>query len=270
MNDILPKVFLSYENAEASGAELFFRQQPEHEDEYVAHDFFDKVEAAKSSSLGADGFGLLERVDAELAPVSIAVRDHYQKIFKDASTITTEEKRWPNAHALKKGAPLTLFMPLYKIDQTQHLVWGVCASETPDRENEVLDYQGSKPNFQAWSQSVQKDSGGASKGNVREMHQLSAVGTLAEINFDDAAKRIEICAKITDAQAWAKVVSKTYLGFSVGGRYEKTWPDAGGLTRYIAIPHEISLVDRPSVPGAGFSILKLEHTEKPKTVKLET
>jgi hypothetical protein len=170
-------------------------------------------------------------------------------------TITANPPR--EKRVLAKGAPMQLFMRLSKIDEEQRLVYGIATSETPDRENEVLDYEGSKPLFRAWSESVQKDSQGASLGNVREMHNLSAVGTLAEIQFNDTAKQVEVCAKITDDNAWKKVLSRTYTGFSVGGKYAKTWQD-GKLTRYVADPVEISLVDRPCVPDATFQLVKAD------------
>jgi hypothetical protein len=238
-------------------------------------------EAAQfAGGAGANGFELFDKVQKASAERNARVEAIYKTIYADAEKKHAEELRKLTGEAnptadkteLRKGSPLTLFMPLCKIDEAQHLVWGVAASETPDRQGEVLDYAGSKPNFQAWSDSVQKDSGGASKGNVREMHSLSAVGTLTEINFNDAERRIEVCAKITDAQAWAKVITKTYLGFSIGGRYERTWSDSEGLLHYVAIPHEISLVDRPAVPDAIFSVAKIEgvHKGQPKQIALET
>jgi hypothetical protein len=157
--------------------------------------------------------------------------------------------------ALAKDAPLQLFMRLSKIDEEKRLVYGVCTSEAPDRENEVCDYTGSKPYFQKWSESVRKDTGNKSFGNVREMHTLSAVGTLEQIQFNDAQRQIEICAKVVDDTAWKKVKAGVYSGFSVGGRYAKTW-QVGTLTHYIADPVEVSLVDRPCVPNATFQMVK--------------
>jgi hypothetical protein len=157
--------------------------------------------------------------------------------------------------ALAKDAPLQLFMRLTKIDEEKRLVYGVATSEQPDHENEVCDYEGSKPYFQKWSESVKRDSQGKSAGNVREMHTLSAVGLLEQIQFNDAAKQIEVCAKVIDDGAWRKVQAGVYSGFSVGGRYAKTW-QVGKFTHYIADPVEVSLVDRPCVPNATFQMVK--------------
>ena len=93
------------------------------------------------------------------------------------------------------------------------------------------------------------------------MHTLSAVGTLEQIQFDDAAKKIEVAAKVIDDDAWKKCKSGVYCGFSIGGRYAKTWQD-GSLTRYIADPSEVSLVDRPAIPSATFELVKADGTKE--------
>jgi hypothetical protein len=183
------------------------------------------------------------------------IPDSAEAFFKWQDTGRSLAKR-----ALAKDAPLELFMRLSKVDEEQRLVYGVATSEVADRDNEILDYENSKPHFKAWSESVQKDSQGKSKGNVREMHRASAVGTLADIHFNDGQKQIEICAKITDDVAWKKVLSRTYTGFSIGGRYASTTPDVGGLTRFVAVPSEVSLVDRPSCPDSVFTLVKSDGT----------
>jgi hypothetical protein len=153
------------------------------------------------------------------------------------------------------GTPLQLFVKLSKVDEERREVTGIATSETPDHSDEVCDYEASKPFFKAWSESVEKDTQGKSKGNIREMHGLSAVGTLADIGFDDIKKQIAVCAKIIDDNAWKKVKAGVYSGFSVGGKYERIWKD-GKLTRYAANPIEISLVDRPCNPNAVFQMIK--------------
>jgi hypothetical protein len=187
-------------------------------------------------------------------PDDADIPEHVGDFFKCEREFIPEAALAKRA-ALAKDAPLQLFMRLTKIDEEKRLVYGVATSEMPDRENEVCDYEGSKPYFQKWSESVQKDSQGKSKGNLREMHTFSAAGTLEQIQFNDAAKQIEICAKVVDDNAWRKVKAGVYSGFSVGGRYAKTW-QVGKLTHYIADPVEISLVDRPCVPSATFQMVK--------------
>ncbi len=65
-----------------------------------------------------------------------------------------------------------LFLTLQKADLAKRQVWGFAAVEQPDNATppEIMDYEKSKPHFEAWSQTVQKASQGKSLGNVRAMH----------------------------------------------------------------------------------------------------
>ena len=153
---------------------------------------------------------------------------------------------------------LQMFIPLTKVDAERRLVYGVVTAETPDRGDEICDYASSKPHYQKWSEAFRKASGGKSLGNLRAMHGKIAAGRVEEIHFNDAARQIEICAKIVDDAEWKKVEAGVYTGFSQGGAYVKRWPDAQDpkLTRYTANPSEISLVDLPCLPGATFTMIK--------------
>jgi uncharacterized protein (DUF1330 family) len=148
----------------------------------------------------------------------------------------------------------SVFFQIHKVDEAKRLVYGRAADETPDLSGEVFDYETSKPYFKAWSEEVQKDSGGKSLGNVRSMHGKVAAGKLVDMQFDDVAKAIDICSKVVDDNEWQKVLEGVHTGYSIGGSYVKRWDDpvAKGTTRYTADPSEISLVDRPCNPGALF------------------
>ena len=177
---------------------------------------------------------------------------------------------------------MKLFAQIRKVDEERRLVYGRAADETLDKSNERLDYIGSKPHFVKWSDDVSKDSGGKSLGNVRAMHGKVAAGVLKGIDFSDADKAIDVCAHIVDDQEWRKVLSGTYTGFSIGGAYGTktvTKVDNQDITSYIAIPNEISLVDRPCIPSAKFfevqkadgSLAKVEfqeHVEEPPNVEV--
>ena len=158
--------------------------------------------------------------------------------------------------ATHSGAPMIAFARLTKVDEEKRLVYGRAAQQVPDRVNEEMDYEGSKPHFAKWSKSQMEASLGKSAGNVRGMHCKIAAGILVPeggINFNDAEKAVDICSHVTDDQEWKKVLTGTYTGFSIGGRYvSKSVPDSKGVTRYIADPSEISLVDRPAIPTATF------------------
>ena len=150
-----------------------------------------------------------------------------------------------------------IFFPITKVDAEKREVWGYAILEQPDHTNEIMDYTTSKPFFERWSAGVAKDSGGKSLGNVREMHEAWAAGKLVSFSPDDQAKGFFVGAKVVDDAAWTKVEEGVYTGFSVGGQYVRRWPDQDRrLTRYTANPGEISLVDRPCVPGATYQMVK--------------
>jgi hypothetical protein len=156
---------------------------------------------------------------------------------------------------------LKIFVPLTKVDIEKRLVYGTLAAEEPDRSQEVLDYASSKPHFEAWSSDISKATEGKSVGNLRAMHGKVAAGKFTDLHFDDEAKRIEAVAKVVDDTEWNKVLEGVYTGFSIGGKYGKTWTD-NGLRRYEAIPAEGSLVDYPCIPSATFKVMKADGSEE--------
>lgn len=157
---------------------------------------------------------------------------------------------------------LNLFIPLTKIDEENRLVYGVVAAEVVDNSGEVFDYDRSKPYFQKWSLNAEITSNGLSKGNLREMHGKSAAGKLTDLAFDDDNRVIECCAKVVDDMAWKKCLEGVYTGFSMGGRYAEKWVEkVSGFPdqkRYAGDPAEISLVDKPCIPTATFSLIKAD------------
>jgi|SRR5882724_2563328 len=148
-----------------------------------------------------------------------------------------------------------IFARIYKVDEATRTVYGRAAQEVVDRDNELFDYASSKPEFQKWSAEVFADTQGKSHGNVRSMHGNIAAGKLTEIDFLDNEKAIDVAAKIVDNNEWDKVMEGVHTGFSIGGRYARKWsePINGKMvTRYTAVPSEISIVDRPCIPTAKF------------------
>ena len=157
---------------------------------------------------------------------------------------------------------LLSYIPITKVDAEQREIWGTGAYEGKDTVGEIMDYESSVPHFKTWSAAIEKRSGGKSKGNVREMHALSAVGKIIEMAFNDAVKTIDVGVKVVDDAAWAKVQEGVYTGFSIGGRYVRRWQD-GDLIRYEAAPNELSLVDAPAMPDAVIRIVKLDADPQP-------
>lgn len=151
---------------------------------------------------------------------------------------------------------MKLFAQLRKVDEEKRLVFGRIAEEAVDHSGEIMDYAKSKPYFEAWSQEMAKATDGKNLGNVRAMHGKVAAGGLTGIDFNDSDKAVDVCAKIVDDGEWKKVLEGIYTGFSIGGSYvgspvvEKM--DGKDVKRYVAKPSEVSLVDRPCMPGAKF------------------
>ena len=110
-----------------------------------------------------------------------------------------------------------LFLPITKIDEEKRLVYLRAAQETPDRANEIMDYEKSVPFFEKWSMEQFRASNGKSYGNVRVMHQKIAAGFLPEpLTFNDQDKAIDAVIKVSDDQEWTKCLDGTYTGASIG------------------------------------------------------
>ncbi len=155
---------------------------------------------------------------------------------------------------------MKFFFPLLKADEKKREIYGVAAIEEPDSADEIMDYEKSKPYFEAWIASVKKASKGKSFGNVRDSHTSKAVGKIIDIAFDDAKKAVLVKVKVVDDNAWEKILEGVFTGFSIGGKYIKKWVDKVNekLTRYIADVTELSLVDRPAMAGATFEMVKAD------------
>lgn len=150
-----------------------------------------------------------------------------------------------------------IFLQLHKFDPFEGIATGVAACEELDHDNEILDYFGSKPYFQAWSDSQKVASKGLSMGNVRMQHDSKRpVGRLLDISFDDELRQVQVVAKIEETEAKNLLATGVLTGFSIGGDYLKKTPLPSGAIRYIASPAEISVCDRPCAPSAVYSIVK--------------
>jgi Putative phage serine protease XkdF len=142
---------------------------------------------------------------------------------------------------------MKIYFPFAKIDAEQREVWGYASTEARDDQGEI----------------IKRDALIAALGdymkfaNIREMHQLSAVGVAKEAAVDD--KGLYVGAKIVDDQAWQKVVEGVYKGYSIGGRITHRDPaDFKTITGLVL--NEISLVDRPANPEAIFDYWKAAGT----------
>jgi len=153
-----------------------------------------------------------------------------------------------------------LFIPLRKVDSVRRIVIARL-DETPDRSGMVMDYESSKPAFLDWSDSMRKATGGASLGNVREMHTLKAAGKVTRLDCLDVEKAFEFELEIVDDDSMAKVEAGVLTGISQGGKYGRRWQD-GSYIRYTAGKvNELSLVDYPCNPTGTFSMVKADGAE---------
>jgi HK97 family phage prohead protease len=132
---------------------------------------------------------------------------------------------------------------LTKIDEERRMVWGYASTEAVDGHGEIVLKSAIEDALTDYMEFA----------NIREMHQLSAVGTTEEASVDD--RGLYIAAKVIDDTAWGKINSGVYKGFSIGGKVLTRDKEDKKIITKIAL-NEISLVDRPSNPEARFDVWK--------------
>ena len=154
------------------------------------------------------------------------------------------------AHWTTNGDNVRLSMPLTKVDEGRRIVSGFASLDNLDKQDDIVTTEASMEAFAKF------------RGNIREMHQPSAVGKMVSFKeekyFDPETKKfykgVFVSAYISKGaqDAWEKVLDGTYTGFSIGGRMNK-WDDAYDeksdktirvIKEYDLI--ELSLVDSPA------------------------
>jgi phage head maturation protease len=144
---------------------------------------------------------------------------------------------------------MRFYAPIAKVDAAERMVWGYASTEAEDDQGEIIT----------------RDALAAALGdylkfaNIREMHQMSAVGIAEEAGVDD--KGLYVGARIVDPRAWDKVTSGVYKGFSVGGKVRARDGRDRNIITALSLT-EISLVDRPANPEAVFDCWKAEGGER--------
>lgn len=154
------------------------------------------------------------------------------------------------AHWNTDGENVRLSMPLTKVDKERRIVTGFASLDNLDKQNDIVTAEASMKAFSKF------------RGNIREMHQPSAVGKMVSFKqdkyFDPETKKfyngVLVSAYISKGaqDAWEKVLDNTYTGFSIGGRMNK-WDDAydekADTTIRVIKDYdlvELSLVDSPA------------------------
>ena len=127
------------------------------------------------------------------------------------------------AHWNSDGDNIRLSMPLTKVDKERRIVSGFASLDNVDKQDDIVTAEASMDAFAKF------------RGNIREMHQPSAVGKMVSFKedkyFDPESKKfykgVFVSAYISKGaqDAWEKVIDGTYTGFSIGGRMNK-WDDA--------------------------------------------
>jgi hypothetical protein len=166
------------------------------------------------------------------------------------------------AHWVTEGDNVRLSMPIGKVDKERRVVSGFATLDNVDKQGDVVDTSASLTAFKNF------------RGNLREMHQPSAVGKVVSFKedryFDPQTKKfysgVYVSAYVSKGaqDAWEKVLDGTYSGFSIGGNIKK-FDDIynEGTEKAIRMIkeyelHELSLVDNPANQFANiFSIEKV-------------
>lgn len=139
---------------------------------------------------------------------------------------------------------IKMYLPFAKKDNDERIVAGYATSEDLDSQGEVIKISAIKkalPDYMKFA-------------NIREMHQLSAVGKAIQATVDEGKKALYLVAKVVDKIAWEKCKEGVYNGFSIGGRILKK---VDNIIEELSLS-EISLVDRPANPSAVFSLVKID------------
>ena len=168
------------------------------------------------------------------------------------------------AHWATDGDAVRLSMPFSKVDAEKRIVSGFATLDNVDKQNDIVTTDASMKAFTKF------------RGNIREMHQPSAVGKMVSFKedkyFDPETKKfysgVYVSAYISKGaqDTWEKVTDGTYTGFSIGGRMNK-WDDAYDEKADLQIRVikdydlvELSLVDNPANQFA--SILSVEKNDE--------
>ena len=144
---------------------------------------------------------------------------------------------------------MRFYAPIAKVDAAERMVWGYASTEAEDDQGEIITRD-------ALAEAL---AGYLKFANIREMHQMSAVGIAEEAGVD--GKGLYVGARIVDPRAWDKVTSGVYKGFSVGGKVRARDTRDRKIITALTLT-EISLVDRPANPEAVFDCWKAEGGER--------
>ena len=154
------------------------------------------------------------------------------------------------AHWTTDGDNVRFSMPIGKVDQERRIVSGFATLDNIDKQNDIVTTEASINAFKKF------------RGNLREMHQPTAVGKVVSFKedryFDPQTKKfysgVYVSAYISKGaqDTWEKVLDGTLTGFSIGGNikkfddsYDEQLEKAVRVIKEYDL-HELSLVDNPA------------------------
>jgi uncharacterized protein YoxC len=154
------------------------------------------------------------------------------------------------AHWITDGDNVRFSMPIGKVDQDRRIVSGFATLDNIDKQNDIVTTEASITAFKKF------------RGNLREMHQPTAVGKVVSFKedryFDPSTKKfysgVYVSAYISKGaqDTWEKVLDGTLTGFSIGGNikkfddsYDEELEKAVRVIKEYDL-HELSLVDNPA------------------------
>jgi len=165
------------------------------------------------------------------------------------------------AHWNTDGDSVRLSLPFAKVDKERRIVSGFASLDNVDKQGDIVTSEASMKAFSAF------------RGNIREMHQPSAVGKMVSFKedkyFDTESKKfysgVFVSAYISKGaqDAWEKVLDGTYTGFSIGGRMNK-WDDGYDekSDSTIRIIKDYDLVELSLVDSPANQFANIMHVEK--------
>lgn len=175
------------------------------------------------------------------------------------------------------------FIPLTKVDEATHTVYGLVTAESPDKEGELCDYDGAKKAYESWSSEFEKATTAAGQetsfGNIRLQHTITPGGKVTEpVVFDDENKAILLKSTPIDDDVWEKLKRGFFTGYSQGGDYAWRKCNECGtsitsgsrcpsckksvIVRYAPIIAEVSYVDNPCHGDAHFELVKTDGSKE--------
>jgi archaellum component FlaC len=164
------------------------------------------------------------------------------------------------AHWITEGDNVRFSMPIGKVDQERRIVSGFATLDNIDKQNDIVTTEASLEAFRKF------------RGNLREMHQPSAVGKIVSFKedryFEPQSKKfysgVYVSAYVSKGaqDTWEKVLDGTLTGFSIGGNITKsddTFDEKLDKSVRIIKEYELfelSLVDNPANQFANVNSLE--------------